>query len=180
LSETAAIRPNHLIDTHDRLRRTLGLIVLVVVLKPISNVFMTWGVRQFPHVLSYQPLAYVQALFNPLVVIAVMMQVFWLLTRMSLLSRADLSFVLPVTSTGYAISAFLGRFFLHEQLTPNKFTGILMITAGALLVTPTAHVQTVPEPATHEDARLSGGEGLDPELEGAGPASLRYKHSESA
>jgi len=50
------------------------------------------------------------------------------------LSWADLSFVLPVTSLGYAASAFLGRFFLNEQIAPQRWGGILLIVAGTILV----------------------------------------------
>lgn len=126
-----------------RLHRILGVLLLVIALKPVSNLLLTWGVRQFPHALSYNPLQYVMALFNPMVVVAVLMQIFWLLARMSLLSMADLSFVLPVTATGYALSACLGHIFLREPLTVAHWGGIVLITVGALLVAPTANSSTM-------------------------------------
>ncbi len=127
---TQISRPHHI-------RRTFGLLALVVIPKPVSNLFLTWGVRHFPHVLSIHPAQYALAVFDPLVLVGVAIQIFWLLGRMSLLSVADLSFVVPVTATGYVLSALLGRVFLHEHIDANRWLGILLITLGAVLVAPT-------------------------------------------
>ena len=60
--------------------------------------------------------------------------ILWLLSRMALLSWADLSYVLPVTSFGYAASALIGHFFLNEHITPHRWAGTLLIVAGTILV----------------------------------------------
>jgi uncharacterized membrane protein len=60
-----------------------------------------------------------------------------MLTRMTLLSWADLSFVLPVTAIGYALSALAGKLFLNEIVTPVRWVGIGLIVAGAALVAAT-------------------------------------------
>jgi uncharacterized membrane protein len=53
---------------------------------------------------------------------------------MALLSVADLSFVLPLTATGYIISAMLGKVFLGEDVGSNRWVGTCMIFAGVVLV----------------------------------------------
>ena len=60
--------------------------------------------------------------------------VFWLLTRMALLSWADLSYVVPVTSVGYALTALAGQVFLHETVDWKRWAGIGLIVAGVALV----------------------------------------------
>jgi uncharacterized membrane protein len=45
-----------------------------------------------------------------------------------------LSYVLPVTSLGYVANAFMGRFFLSEQITPQRWAGTLLIIGGTVLV----------------------------------------------
>jgi uncharacterized membrane protein len=57
-----------------------------------------------------------------------------LLSRIALLSLADLSFVLPVTALGYVIAVFLGKVFLHETVSHQRWLGTLLIFAGAALV----------------------------------------------
>ena len=60
------------------------------------------------------PLAYITVLFQPWVALGVLLLILWLLSRMALLSWADLSYVLPVTSVGYVLVALVGRCLLHE------------------------------------------------------------------
>ena len=79
-------------------------------------------------------LDYLAAIFAPWVMLGISLLILWLLSRMALLSWADLSYVLPVTSLGYVASAVLGRFFLNEQITPERWAGTLLIVAGTILV----------------------------------------------
>jgi drug/metabolite transporter (DMT)-like permease len=53
---------------------------------------------------------------------------------MALLSWADLSYVLPVTSIGYVLVALAGRILLHEEISVKRWAGILLIMAGVALV----------------------------------------------
>ena len=73
-------------------------------------------------------------MLNPFVAIGITMLVVSLLTRLALLSLADLSFVLPLTATGYILSAFLGKVFLNEQVSSGHWLGTLLIFGGVVLV----------------------------------------------
>jgi uncharacterized membrane protein len=61
---------------------------------------------------------------------------------MALLSWADLSYVLPVTSAGYVLAAIAGRLFLREQISAARWTGIALIMSGVVLVGRTTHSTT--------------------------------------
>ena len=119
-----------------------GLVLIVTLLKPFSNLFLAGGMRQFSEVLALNPAAYLRAMLDPLVALGIVMQILWLLTRMSLLSVADLSFVLPVTSAGYVLSTLLGRVFLHEQVSAARWAGAILISLGAALVASTPEKTT--------------------------------------
>jgi uncharacterized membrane protein len=58
----------------------------------------------------------------------------WLLTNLSLLSWADLSYVLPITSGGYALSAVSGFLALGEHVSRARWAGIVLITIGSIVV----------------------------------------------
>ncbi len=60
------------------------------------------------------PLAYIAALFQPWVALGVVLLILWQMSRMALLSWADLSYVLPVTSVGYVLVALIGKVLLNE------------------------------------------------------------------
>lgn len=115
-----------------RIAQSALLLVVVILLKPFSNLFLAWGVRHISQALSIEPVLFVQALLDPLVVLGLSMQIAWLLARMALLSVADLSFVLPVTAIGYALSTLLGKIFLHEQVGVERWIGVLFIIAGTI------------------------------------------------
>jgi uncharacterized membrane protein len=61
---------------------------------------------------------------------------------MALFSLADLSFVLPVTAIGYVIAVLIGRVFLHEAVTSQRWLGTLLIFLGAALVGSTSRNTT--------------------------------------
>ncbi len=52
----------------------------------------------------------------------------------SVLSFADLTFVLPLTALTYVFSAILAPYLLSEVVTPTRWAGVLLITAGVALV----------------------------------------------
>ena len=114
--------------------RTYRLLLLTLLLRPFGNLSLAWGMHHFPQLLAFEPVPYLQALLNPFVALGIAMLILALLTRMALLSVADLSFVLPLTATGYIISAMLGKVFLGEDVGSNRWLGTCMIFAGVVLV----------------------------------------------
>lgn len=120
--------------------RVLALLFLFVGLKAVGNLSLAWGTKHLPHHLAANPIFYVVALVNPFVFAGIVMMVLSLLTRMALLSVADLSFILPVTAVGYVVSALLGVTLLGEKVTPAAWLGTLLIFAGAAIVGSTPRV----------------------------------------
>ena len=111
------------------------LVTLVVILTNVlGDSSLRVGLRQVGSLVSKSPLAYVAALFNPWVAVGVSLLILWMLSHMALLSWADLSYVLPVTSIGYALVAVCGRVFLHEAVSMSRWTGIFLIVSGVILV----------------------------------------------
>ena len=56
---------------------------------------------------------------------------------LTLLSRASVSQVLPLTAIDYVVVAFLAQLLLAEAVTPARWAGILLIGAGVFLVSRT-------------------------------------------
>jgi drug/metabolite transporter (DMT)-like permease len=114
--------------------RAYKLLALVLVLRPFGNLSLAWGMRHFSSLLAANPFLYVRVLFNPFVAMGIGALVLGLLTRMALLSLADLSVVLPLTASGYILSTVLGKLFLREEVTANRWLGTVLIFAGAVIV----------------------------------------------
>lgn len=122
-----------------RLRiKTWACAAVVVLANVFGNFFLKRGMpADLP-----TPFSYITALFRPWAALGVVLLVLWLMSRMAMLSWADLSYVLPVTSVGYVLVALMGKTFLHEQIGVKRWSGILLIMAGVALVSLATPPQT--------------------------------------
>lgn len=119
------------------LRAKTRLFTVVTVLSNVAgNSALTKGMQQLGD-LGNSPLALIGALFHPWVALGVALLILWTITHMALLSWADLSYVMPITAIGYVVTAFAARFLLGEMVSPMRWLGIVIITAGVALVSKT-------------------------------------------
>lgn len=124
---------------HSSKLRTLLLVLAVVLLNSVGNVFLAWGMRHIDTQVAVNPLDYIRAMINPFVASGIVLLILWLLTRMALLSWADLSFVLPLTGLGYILTAVFGKYILSENVPIGHWFGTLLIFAGTAMVGTTRH-----------------------------------------
>jgi drug/metabolite transporter (DMT)-like permease len=101
----------------------------------LSNVFGNFFLKKGMPPELPTPWSYITVLFQPWVALGVVLLILWMMSRMALLSWADLSYVLPVTAIGYVLVALVGHIFLAEQVPPKRWAGIALIVAGVALVT---------------------------------------------
>ncbi len=114
--------------------KTRLLTVIVIISNVIGNVALSHGMRQVGSITRVQIEPYLRAFVNLWVLVGVVVLVVWMLSELALLSRADLSFVLPVTSISYVLIAITGHWVLGEHISPTRWAGILVITTGVVLV----------------------------------------------
>jgi drug/metabolite transporter (DMT)-like permease len=122
--------------------KTRTVIVLLVASNVLGNFTLSRGLHEVGRLVSFSPWPYIRAFVNPLVVLGVLLLIVWLISQLSLLSRVDLSYVLPVTSVSYVLTALMGEFLLHERVSTGRWIGIGLIGLGVSLV-----VRTVPRTA---------------------------------
>lgn len=107
--------------------------VIVVLTNVIGNFALSWGMKHGAD-MDGSPMSFVRVVFNPFVLIGIVFLAGWVLSRMALLSWADLSFVIPVTSIGFVLNAVMGAVFLSEQISTMRWIGTLCIVGGTVLV----------------------------------------------
>lgn len=111
--------------------RVIVLAIAVVVLSMVGNYCLSVGMR------SHAPTDYIAAFKNPWVLTGIALLIGWLLAQLSLLSWADLTYVLPITAVSYVGSAILGAFALHEHVSAWRWAGVGLIAIGVILVSRT-------------------------------------------
>ena len=114
--------------------RAYQLLALTLVIRPLGNLSLAWGMKQFGSVLSWSPWPYLATMLSPYVSGGILLLVLATLVRMAMLSVADLSFVVPTTAFGYVITTFLAFSVLHETITPANWLGTGLIFLGTAVV----------------------------------------------
>lgn len=110
---------------------------IVVLTNVTGNFALSWGIKHGA-AMDGSAWGFVRVIFDPWVFAGILLLSGWVLSRMALLSWADLSYVIPVTSIGFVLNAVMGAVFLGETITPLRWTGTLCIVGGTVLVGLTA------------------------------------------
>jgi drug/metabolite transporter (DMT)-like permease len=126
--------------------RTYQLLILLLLLRPLGNLSLAWGMKHFPRIVAISPLLYLRAMLNPYVAVGILLLILALLARMALLSLADLSYVLPMTAGGYVVSTALAELFLKENVSAEGWIGTLLVCLGIAVVGPASRANTAQFP----------------------------------
>jgi len=122
--------------------RTYSLLLIFLALRAFGNLSLAWGTKHLPETLAADPMVYLRSMLNPAIALGIVMLILALLVRLALLSVADLSFVLPMTAVGYVLAALMGKLFLHEVVSPQRWLAVALIFAGTALVSSTPQSTT--------------------------------------
>ena len=117
--------------------KTQLCLAIIVVANALGNLMLGYGMRQVGDISSYSPLALVAsglaAMANPWVLGGVVLLTIFFVAHAVVLSWADLSYVLLVTAIGYGLVTILSWAVLGEQVSPLRWAGVAVITAGVML-----------------------------------------------
>jgi drug/metabolite transporter (DMT)-like permease len=110
------------------MRKTVLVTAVVVLSSVLGNLSLSWGMRHQKEGWLLSPL------LNPWVMLGIALLILWTFSRMTLLSWADLSYVLPITAVGYVLTAAAGHFVMGEYVSGARWLGAVLIMAGVALV----------------------------------------------
>lgn len=116
----------------------LSLILLAVVFNTIAQLALKSGMNQIGH-FTFQfanliPIAW-QAVTCPWIILGVATYVGSMLIWLMVLSRSSVGIAYPMASLGYITSAVAAYYFLGEDLSVVRLTGIFVILIGVYIVT---------------------------------------------
>jgi drug/metabolite transporter (DMT)-like permease len=115
-------------------RRIVLLAVAVIATGTVGNTLLRIGMSGAPPIVIPSPAVYLQALLRPAVIIGIVSLVTCLILQLTLLSWADLTFVLPITSPSYVAITVSGAWALGERVSLAHWGGVVLILCGVIVV----------------------------------------------
>jgi drug/metabolite transporter (DMT)-like permease len=121
--------------------KTFVLVLIAAVIGGTGHVMLSKGMKAIGD-LTEAPSSMlggmvVRAVASPWLLLGVGLQATFFVMYLTLLSRASVSQVLPLTAIDYVVVALLAQLVLAEVVTPARWAGILLIAAGVFLVSRT-------------------------------------------
>jgi len=121
--------------------KTFVLVLIAAVISGTGHTFLAKGMRSVGD-LTEAPVERVggmvaRALTNPWLLLGVALQATFFFLYLTLLSRAEVSLVLPMMAIDYIVVAFLASVLLGEAVTPARWAAIGLIVTGVFLASRT-------------------------------------------
>ncbi|MGV8074133.1 MAG: EamA family transporter [Syntrophobacteraceae bacterium] len=117
---------------------TAVMIVVIIITNAAGDVLVTKGMKETGEVSSLKPRELILTAKKMLSQRSFLLGIFSLVLSffafLSVLSWADLSFVVPATSLVYVVSIVGARLFLKEKVSPMRWVGSLLVCLGVALI----------------------------------------------
>lgn len=134
--------------------RLLLILIVALCFEAAGVVLLSRGLKQLPRVesptLANLGTLISRAITNKNILLGVAFEAVFFLGLLILMSKAAVSFIWPLTALSFVFTTLAARWFLHESVSPVRWAGVLLIMAGAALITYSEyqHKQRVPSAET--------------------------------
>ncbi len=119
---------------------------------PVGDSLLSYGMKRVGNISLRDFSTLLLAITNPWVGLGIVLLLGFFASYMTALSWADLTYVLPASSLGYVLLAFIARFVLHEQISIWRWIGIALVSSGVGFVTSGPEVTRRPPRRMANDA----------------------------
>lgn len=86
-------------------------------------------------------------LTRPSVLLGVFFEALFFLSLLILMSKADISFLWPLTGLSFVMATLAAMIFLGEKVSPLRWAGVVLIMLGAALISYSEQIKEKPRPA---------------------------------
>lgn len=121
--------------------KTMIIVLIAAVLGGTGHVFLAKGMRPVGDLTEASSDRIggmvARAVSNPWLLVGVVLQAGFFFIYLLLLSRDDVSLVLPLTAIDYIVVAVLAQYMLGEIVTPVRWMGMGLIVGGVGLLSKT-------------------------------------------
>jgi drug/metabolite transporter (DMT)-like permease len=119
--------------------RILVILLIALLFEAIGVVFLSRGLKEIGDLKEVSVSAVkhlvVQGVTNPHIFLGVFFEALFFVGLLMLMSKADVSFVWPMTSLSFVVTTIAAKIYLHEHVPPLRWSGVCLIMMGAALIT---------------------------------------------
>jgi drug/metabolite transporter (DMT)-like permease len=130
--------------------KMLSILLIALIFEAVGVVFLSRGLKQIGE-LTEPSAAGVARLVaagvtNAHILVGVFFEALFFVGLLMLMSKADVSFVWPLTSLSFVVTTVAAKLYLHEHVPPLRWSGVCLIMLGAALITWTEKNKSAPGP----------------------------------
>ena len=118
--------------------RTAAMLIVLILAGSGGDLAVAQAMRRLGEVSDFSPLAILRVIGRALregwMWAAIVLMTIAFGALLALLSWEAVSFVIPATALNYALGAVGGKYLLGERLSPKRWAGVALVSAGVLLV----------------------------------------------
>ncbi len=118
--------------------KLLTILILALLFEAIGVVLLSKGLKEIGEVRAVKlgeiGRIIARGAANPSILLGVLLETIFFGALIYLLSQRDVSLIWPLTSLGFVLTALAARFIMREEVSALRWSGVLLIVAGAALV----------------------------------------------
>ncbi len=115
------------------------ILLIALVFEAIGVLFLSHGLKQIGEMQKVSVPEIVRMVksgaTNRNLLLGVFFEALFFGGLLTLMSKGDVSFVWPLTSLGFVLTTIAAKIFLHEEVSAARWAGVMLIMAGAALIT---------------------------------------------
>jgi drug/metabolite transporter (DMT)-like permease len=119
--------------------KLLTILLVGLLFEAIGVVFLSRGLKEIGELGEISLRGVLQlaghGVANPHILLGVFFEALFFVALLILISKADVSFVWPLTSLSFVITTIAAKVYLHEHVSSLRWSGVCLIMLGAGLIT---------------------------------------------
>lgn len=118
--------------------KLIVILLIALVLEAVGVVWLSHGLKQIgePQGITFAEIARLvgRGVTNRSILLGTLFEMIFFVTLLVLLKNWDVSLIWPLTSLGFVITTLAAQYVRHEDVTLLRWSGVVLITLGAMLV----------------------------------------------
>ena len=125
--------------------KLLLILFIGLVFESTGVILLKKGMTQIGEVKAFSPVEIARVVkagvTNAQILLGVFFEALFFGCLLVLMSKSDISFLWPLTALSFVFATFAAMMFLHEQVSPVRWAGVIFIMVGASLISYSEHAK---------------------------------------